>query len=307
MKEHFTFVCPGCRGELTTVQDDLLRCPACATRYPRVAQVWRMLPADRMAYYRDFIQDYETIRQAEGRGSEAAAYYRALPYADLSGRRGDEWAIRRRSFEALIKHVIIPYENQNHGRLRILDLGAGNGWLSNRLAQRGHVLAAVDLLTNPLDGLGAQVYYESRFTSVQAEFDHLPLADEQIELIIYNSSLHYSIDYTATLREALRLLVRNGRVVVMDTPLYRKAESGAAMVRERQLQFEQRYGFASNSLPSENYLTFERLQELSAMLGMAWRIVMPYYGLRWALRPWMALLRGQREPARFALIIGRRR
>jgi SAM-dependent methyltransferase len=289
------------------IQRDLLRCSACAAEYPRVAGVWRMLPGDRMAYYRDFIQDYETIRQAEGRGSDAAAYYRALPYTDLSGRRIGEWAIRRRSFEALIENVIIPRENRANRPLRILDLGAGNGWLSYRLSQRGHILAAVDLLTNPLDGLGAHVHYESRFTPIQAEFDHLPLADEQAELVIYNSSLHYSVDYLATLMEALRVLVRSGQIVVIDTPIYRAAESGAAMVRERHEQFKRQYGFASDSLPSENYLTFERLQELDAALGMAWKIITPYYGLRWALRPWLAFLRGRREPARFALIIGRRR
>jgi SAM-dependent methyltransferase len=266
-----------------------------------------MLPMDRITYYKEFIRDYETIRQAEGRGSDASAYYRALPYDDLSGRRDDEWAIRRRSFEALVQNVIIPRESQTNGPLRILDLGAGNGWLSHRLARRGHILAAIDLLVNPLDGLGAHVHYESRFTPIQAEFDHLPLAGEQAELVIYNSSLHYSVDYLATFREALRVLVRDGQIIVMDTPIYRRAESGAAMIRERHEQFKRRYGFASDSLPSENYLTFERLQELGVALGMAWKIITPDYGLRWALRPWMAFLRGQREPARFALIVGRRR
>lgn len=32
----------------------------------------------------------------------------------------------------------------------------------------------------------------------------------------------------------------------------------------------------------------------------------PSYGWRWAMRPFLARLRGQREPARFALLVGQR-
>jgi len=33
-----------------------------------------------------FLEEYRQIRYAEGRGSDDAAYYRALPYRDLTGR-----------------------------------------------------------------------------------------------------------------------------------------------------------------------------------------------------------------------------
>jgi hypothetical protein len=34
--------------------------------------------------------------------------------------------------------------------------------------------------------------------------------------------------------------------------------------------------------------------------------VRPDYGLRWAIRPWMARLRRRREPASFRVIVGTR-
>ena len=39
--------------------------------------------------------------------------------------------------------------------IRVLDVGAGNSWLSHRLASFGHQVVAVDRLDDELDGLGA--------------------------------------------------------------------------------------------------------------------------------------------------------
>lgn len=306
-EEDFIFACPVCRGGLVSEQEAVLKCPACEVSYPRIGGVWRMLPADRAVAYGKFAQEYETIRRAEGRGSMDPAYYRALPFADLSGLRSGEWVIRGRSFQALLDLVIVPLERQEARKLHILDLGAGNGWLSNRLAQRGHQIAAVDLLTNTFDGLGAHRQYETRFLPMQAEFDRLPLGDGQVDLAIYNASFHYSTNYITTLGEALRVLSMDGQVVVLDTPVYHQPKSGAQMVRERQAQFLRQYGFPSDALPSKNFLTDEQVRKLGDVLDLHWREVAPGYGLRWALRPWMARLRRQREPARFVILIGERK
>ena len=78
------------------------------------------------------------------------------------------------------------------------------------------------------------------------------------------------------------------------------------MVCEREAAFTQAYGFPSNALPSENYLTQQRLRELAEALRLHWKFIQPFYGWRWHLRPLVARLRGRREPARFAVIVGRR-
>jgi SAM-dependent methyltransferase len=304
--EGFIFACPGCRGELLTTGQDVLCCQVCDLSYPCIDGVWHMLPEDRKATYRQFIAEYETVRRAEGRGSNAPAFYRSLPFKDLSGNRSTEWAIRGRSFQVLLDKVIIPLEESANERLLILDLGSGNGWLSNRLAQRGHLLGAVDLMTNQFDGLGAHRYYQTRFIPIQAEFDRLPLAGGQADLVIFNASFHYSVDYVRTLEEALRVLSGTGQVIVLDTPIYWQASSGARMVQERQGQFQRHYGFPSNTLPSENYLTDDRIRQLGSMVGLTWRKLVPNYGLGWVLRPYIHRLRRQREPARFAILIGER-
>jgi len=301
------FACPACRTPLEAAGPEALRCPADGAVYRRVDGIWRFLLPEREAFFQQFMREYETVRRAEGRGSDDPAYYRALPFEDRTGRFRDDWRIRAKSFQTLVERVLVPLEAERERPLVILDLGAGNGWLSYRLAQRGHAVAAVDLLTNAFDGLGAHVHYDAAFTPVQAEFDRLPFTDGGADLVVFNASLHYSTDYERTLGEALRVLRSDGRLVIMDSPVYRDARSGEQMVREREAQFEAKYGFPSDALPSENYLTYDRLEELAEALGLRWELIRPFYGWRWALRPWKARLLGRREPAQFLVIVGRRR
>jgi uncharacterized protein YbaR (Trm112 family) len=133
------FVCPVCRGVLAQV-GEVLRCPVDELTFVCEAGIWRFLPPERAAALAQFRQEYETVRRQEGRGSDDPAFYRALPFvADPA------WAGRGHSYKGLLAQVIRPFAQKAQRPLRILDVGAGNGWLSHRLAAEGHVLTAVDL------------------------------------------------------------------------------------------------------------------------------------------------------------------
>ncbi len=292
--------CPGCHTSLEQVDTATVCCVRDGLTFHQVEGIWRMLYPESEETFTRFIRDYETVRRFEGRGSTDASYYRTLPYHS-----SPDWRIRAKSFEALLKHVMIPLEKES-GPLSILDLGAGNGWLSNRLALRGHDVAAVDLTVNDFDGLGCYRFYETKFMPIQAEFDYLPFPDKSVELIMFNASLHYSINYKLTLTEALRALSSSGLLIVLDSPVYHDPESGAQMVRERETQFTRQYGFASNSLQSENYLTYAGLNELARELNLAWKFITPLYNLQWALRPLAAFIFHRREPAKFHVIMGQK-
>ena len=291
-----SFVCPRCKSNLKEVSKEELRCLQDELTFHQVDGIWRFLLPERNEYYARFIQDYETVRRSEGRGSADELYYRTLPYHS-----SNDWQIRATRFNSFLKHVIIPIKKKS---LQILDLGAGNCWLSNQLASRGHDLTAVDLTINDFDGLGCHRFYESIFTSAQAEFDYLPFPDKSVDLVLFNASFHYSVSYEKTLAETQRVLGDKGKVVILDSPVYNNASSGRSMVREREGQFTKQYGFASDSLPSENYLTYQRMDELAAKLGITWHYISPFYGIRWALRPWLARVRSKREPAKFGLWVG---
>jgi SAM-dependent methyltransferase len=268
--------------------------------------IFLAIAPDRLAYYTKFIADYEYIRAAEGRGSRDKSYYLALPYEDRTGNNSGQWKIRAKSFDYLIRNILDP---AGRGET-VLDLGAGNCWLSFQLAQHGYRPVAVDILTNSLDGLGAAIHYGSELgfhiPRFQAELNCLPFQDEQFDAVIFNASFHYSEDYVATMREALRCVKPGGHVVICDSPWYTREQSGQKMVAERHAYFRNRFGTASESVKSLEFLTDDRLHRLEAALHIDWTVYRPWYGWRWAMRPWLARLHKRREPSQFCIYVARK-
>lgn len=295
------FVCPKCKGTLIVNSATELACLQDRLTFDQHAGIWRFLLPEREDYFEQFMREYQQVREAEGRKLNDAEYYRALPFKDLSGTRPWDWKVRATSYKALAKKVLAEMETGQV--LEILDLGAGNCWLSYRLTERGHAVTAVDLHTNDWDGLGAKRHYSVEFTAVQAEFEYLPIESGSIDLVIFNASFHYAEDYHSTLNEALRCLADRGQIVVMDSPVYQDPSSGEQMVAEREAHFLERYGFRSNVLDSQNFMAVGQLSNLTSELDIKLKVESVNYGLSWALRPWLAKLRGAREPADFQLMI----
>jgi SAM-dependent methyltransferase len=303
--------CPQCGNSIGDLADDhtTLTCSRCKMNMPCRRGVWQALLPEREAYFARFVEDYQFIRASEGRGSTNDDYYLALPYRDLSGRNSRQWAIRARTFRYIERKIlpgIITLARPTH---RILDLGAGNGWMSYRLAKQGHTPIAVDLLMNNQDGLEAAEHYKQSlpflFPRFQAELDNLPFADSQFDIVIFNASFHYSENYERTIAEALRCARANGTVIIADTPWYSDEQSGLRMLEERRAGFVKRFGFPSDGLRSLEYLTDERLARMESWFRIRWRVHEPNYGIRWQLRPWLAKLQHKREPSRFRIYVAK--
>jgi SAM-dependent methyltransferase len=281
------------------------RCSHCDTFTHSEDGIWHAITTDRLEYFRQFKTDYELIRSAEGRGCEDPDYYLALPFRDVSRRNSAQWRIRSASFRYIERHILSPLAATQSQPLRVLDLGAGNGWMSYRMALRGYSPVAVDLLVNDQDGLGAAAHYRLKlhclFPRVQAELDRLPFPADVSDVTLYNASLHYSENYERTLAEALRCTRSGGLLVVSDTPLYENEDSGRRMVEEKHKHFLAKYGVQSNSIAALEYLTPQRLDRLQSSLDLEWKQHRPSYGLRWALRPLRAKLRGDRPPSSFRI------
>ncbi|AHG88383.1 Methyltransferase type 11 [Gemmatirosa kalamazoonensis] len=281
----------------------------------------------------DFRAAYAAHRASEGRAYDRATLL-ALPYlADDSSQLAHQWAVRARTYEAFMRRVLLPMlgastlhaprstltrsgdhaergarSGERRGSLRLLDLGAGNGWLSWRAAMAGCECVALDLRDDAVDGLGAAAPYLERadggFARVAASFDALPVAAGTFDVVVFNASVHYATDLAAVLREARRVVRPGGRVVVLDSPFYRRDADGAAMVAEKRGHAAERFGDRAAALmavPAIEYLTAERLAHASAALGLTWRRRRVRYPLWYELRPYVARLRGRRAPSRFDL------
>jgi len=255
-----------------------------------------------------FRVEYGAHRAAEGRAytSEQLA---SLPYLEC----GDaglvrQWSVRARTFDAFVRLVLEPSLRRRGRPVRLVDLGAGNGWLSWRAAIAGCDTVAVDIRDDAVDGLGGGRFYTDTLrvpiSRVVASFDALPLAGGRFGLAVFNASLHYALDLRAVLREARRLVGPGGRIVVLDSPFYARDSHGQAMVAEKRRDAERNFGSRAEALlglPFTEYLTRDRLEIASAGLGLTWRRHRVRYPIWYEARPVLAWLRRRRAPSRFDL------
>ncbi len=244
---------------------------------------------------------------AEHRASEGRAYDRdsllALPYLE-TGPLAQQWSVHAASYEAFTRSILAPTTRRLLRAVNLLDLGAGNCWLSWRVARMGHHALALDMRDDIVDGLGAATPYleKVRFARIAAFFDALPVEDATFDVVVYNASLHYTTDLAATLGEARRVLRPGGRIAVLDSPFYEREADGDAMVAEKRREAMQTFGDRASALmavPSIEYLTADRLT--SAAPHVAWRRHPVQFPQWYEQRAISARSEGRRTPSRFEL------
>lgn len=295
------FACPECGSTLDAAADPGARagpliCRSCDREVGCSEGVLRFLSHTRLAEIDPLIAQYRRVREQDGYRPHGAAYYQALPHVDRGDPQHAVWRIRQESFRQLCQRVL---RRLGHRSLRVLDLGAGNGWLSHRLTLLGNVCVALDWLDDLDDGLGAARHYPTPFIRLQADFDHLPLVAGQFDAVIFNASLHYSANPSETLRSAAKTLVDHGRLVVMDSPVFDRDADGRLMMAERQQGFTGR--IASPVDWGAGYLTFEGLARTATEAGMRLQRFPTRGGPDWAFRRWVAGRKLRRKPASFGV------
>jgi SAM-dependent methyltransferase len=275
--------------------------PAFTNRFDHSDGIWRCLSPNRAAQLERFVRQYRAVRARDGYRTPDAGYYRTLPAVAAGDPQAGTWQIRRETYHHLLGHVLAA----GPAPLRILDLGAGSGWLSHRLAALGHSPVAVDAIDDAVDGLGAARHYATPFPLVQADFDTLPFQPGQFDLVIFNGSLHYAPDTAATLERAHRMLAPGGALVVMDSPMFRVDGHGSAMVSDTLRRFRVDCGVGNAVQQGIGYLTFAMLAAIAQRLQLRPHFVPSRGPLGWRLRRHLARVRLRRAPAAFGLWVAR--
>lgn len=205
----------------------ILRCADCAGQYRITDGIPRLImPQDEEPFAR-FCARYDALRLNEGWASEAPGFYQRLPFRDLSGRHPREWRLRGQSFRVVQRWLERTFGQQ---RVRVLDAGAGSGWMSRCLGERYEVLG-VDVNAGP-HGLAALPPEERRFLAIQGALERLPLADGGLDVVIANASFHYTRQPQRLFAEARRVLKPGGWMIVMDSPTY-PTQAAADRAHER--------------------------------------------------------------------------
>jgi SAM-dependent methyltransferase len=178
---------------------------------------------------RSFADDYRRVRLAEGHASTDPEFARRLPFRDITGRHGASWRVRALHYLA-IRLGLGLVRAEAPGGVRVLDLGAGNGWMARRLAGSFRV-TALDVDAGET-GLGA--LRDTGVARVAGDLEALPLRAHSFDAVVAAASLHYAFDVGAVLAEAARVLRPGGVLIVADSPVYDDAAArDAAWQRTR--------------------------------------------------------------------------
>ncbi len=245
-----------------------------------------------------FLAQYRAVRDRDGYRRDSSGYYRALPSTPHTDPQHIVWQVRARSFERFRTMVRARFRGAAPA---LLDLGAGNGWLSYRMTLDGCRAVAVDIHDDERDGLGAGRYYDVRFARVQADFDRLPFEPRRFDVVVFNGSLHYAPNTRATLTRVAPLVAPGGVIAVIDSPMFECAETGRAMRDRTRQRFKRDYGIAEPIEPGEGFLLFSALADTARALGFDAQFFESCGGTRWALGRLAGRVRHGIQPARFGV------
>jgi len=166
------------------------------------------------------------------RAETAKAYFDAL-----AGKFGRHY-IPGRSWKALGETLLklMP-------PLVIADLGAGEGMLSQLMAQRAKKVIAVDN-SEKMVAYGADLAVKHGFANLEyrlGDIENPPIEEASVDLVVLSQALHHATVPTQALRAAFKILHPGGRVVILDLLKHR-------FEKARQLYADVWLGFAESEL-----------------------------------------------------------
>jgi ArsR family transcriptional regulator len=101
---------------------------------------------------------------------------------------------------------------------RYADLGIGDGMLTLMLAEIATSVTAVDISGEMLTQLETRARRQgiTNLELVEADIEDLPLPDASHDVVIASQALHHAVSPLRCLREARRILVHGGRLLLID-------------------------------------------------------------------------------------------
>ncbi|WP_417347562.1 malonyl-ACP O-methyltransferase BioC [Ferrimonas sp.] len=94
---------------------------------------------------------------------------------------------------------------------QVLDLGCGSGHFTEKLANQGHQLVALDLASPMLDHTRRRCPH---VLCLQGDADALPLGSDCVDMVFSSLALQWSQDLTHALRQLKRSVRPGGRILI---------------------------------------------------------------------------------------------
>jgi SAM-dependent methyltransferase len=291
--------CPECGGPLTEAGGGLM-CGRDDAFFATLSGVHRLLGHERQAELAAATAFYCRVRADEG-----FKHSRDLPKVPRGHAQARIWRQRARHFGRFLDWLA----RERPSEQAIVDIGAGCCWAAQRLAERGHQVAALDINLDSKDGLTAleETGLHPAIERIEADMEFLPLSAACADVVLLNGALHYARCPQNVVAEARRILKPTGCVVILDSPIYRRSVDGEAMVKFKKREFLGRYGYAPCRDAAAGYFTVSELTRVLERSGFEVRFVGWPSRLREMGRDLIEVLRHGRRTARFPMIVAKRR
>ncbi len=156
----------------------------------------------------DITRDEQHLdRILERRQRQAEEYFNTL-----AGRLGKNY-FPGRSWEAF-GHFLLKITPP----IRIADLGAGEGLISQLLAQRAEHVYCIDQSQRMVE-VGLELARKNRLTNLeyrQGDLEDVPLPDESVDVALLSQALHHARHPQNAVHEAYRILKPEGQAIILD-------------------------------------------------------------------------------------------
>lgn len=127
--------------------------------------------------------------------------------------------------------------------IKIADLGAGEGIISQLLARRADSVHCIDNSKRMVE-VGTELAKKSGFNNLHytyGDIEDIPLGDGEVDLSLLCQALHHARQPLQALKEAHRILKPGGQVIIIDLLEHQFEEA-------RELYNDQWLGFSQNKL-----------------------------------------------------------
>lgn len=184
--------------------------------------------------YSGFEEQYLQLREKEG-WLYPDEIVRLLPASSKEDPHYQKWKIRAISAEKLARYINEKGKEKGKVCLKILEVGCGNGWLSNRMANLDPTMV-VGMDINLAELAQAQRVFgqKENLRFSYGDFSKQHELYKDFDLVIFSASIQYFKNPEEILNKAMNCLKENGEIHINDSFFYRDHQVMSAIKRSKE-------------------------------------------------------------------------
>ncbi len=201
------------------------------------------LPVDQPALEKlpatSFEKSYIALRKQEHRVYSKEEIVK-LPVIAKAHPHYKEWRTREKSFAKILRWPAFKKQN-----VSILEIGCGNGWLSNALASNLRCeVTGLDVNREELKQ-ATRIFSKSNLHFKYGHIEENILQGKKFDLVLLASSIQYFSSVESLVRACMRCLDEKGEIHIIDSNIYESKKIAEA--RDASEKYYQKIGFPEMS------------------------------------------------------------